>query len=509
MSRNITFSRLGKYGRLGNQCFQVAGTWGLARKHGLEFKLPRWKYSKYFNPVFSDGSTGGIRLDEKHFHHHGWAIPPRGDIDVTGYLQSEKYWSEYGCPLKLRAGFVRSIRIKNQQLLSKKCIGIQIRRGDYVNNPNYTQLSIGWFVSALQKHFPEWRSCNLVIFSDDVDYCQTHFGCLDNAHFTSELNDIECIGLMSQMQGMIISNSSFGWWGAFFAEQNYGAKIVRPSRHVEGKLAAKSDIKDLYPMRWAVHDVGSKIDLTDCTFTIPVSYDHPDREENLSLCLNALKRDFHTKVLIQEQSWNKLKFEHFRKHDENVIGFLHLHDQKFHRTKMLNQMARHATTDIVANWDADVLIPPVQILMAVMALRDGMQMVFPYDGRFARVPRKPWLKRIRDTDIGIVGKTVFAGMTERFASVGGAVMFRRADFLAHGGENERFISYGPEDVERAERFPRLGFKHTRIKGPLYHINHYVGVNSSNKNPFFAAGQRELERVRGLSDKALKNEFFVG
>lgn len=508
MSRKITFGKLGRQGRLGNQLWQIAGTWGLAKKHGMEFRLPPWKYERYFNPVFSKGSFRGVKLNERHFHHHDWNIPSRGDLEITGYLQSARYWEDYGCPLKMRAGFIRNTREKHRALLSRRCIGLQIRRGDYVNNPNYTQLTMGWFISALQKHFPDWSKCNIVIFSNDMDYCRAHFSCLDNVHFTNGLSDIESLGLMSQMQGMIISNSSFGWWGAYFAEQNFGAKVVRPSRHVEGKLAEKSDIKDLYPYRWAVHDVDSKIDLMDCTFTIPVSYDHTDREENLKLCLKSLGRDFVTNVLIQEQSGRLMKFEGFRGF-KNVVAVLHFKDQKFHRTKMLNQMARHAQTELVANWDADVLTPPMQILLSAIALREDKQMVFPYDGRFARIPRKPWMKRINETDIGVVGKTLFAGMTEGFISVGGAVMFRRKDFLAYGGENEKFISYGAEDCERVERFGKLGFKTDRIKGPLFHIDHYVGVNSCNKNPFFAANEREYKRICGMSKEQLKKEFFVG
>lgn len=505
--RRITFSRLGKQGRLGNQLFQITGTVGLGKKHGLDPVFPKWRYARYFHPHpdlrFGYHLKAHI-LRERSFHHHEWDIPSRGDVDIHGYLQSAKYFPAEDV-IRFRSGFLRIIKEKHEKLLSRKTLGLQIRRGDYVNNPNYTQLTMGYFISAMEKHFPDWEERNIVIFSDDQEYCKVHFGNLPNVSF-SRMNEVEDMALMSMMDGLIISNSSYGWWGAWFASQ-HGAKIVRPSRHVEGELAMKSNIKDLYPDEWLVHEWDSKIDLMDCTFTIPVSYDHPDREENLRLTLDQIGRDFVTNVIIQEQSGRSMKFEGFRK-SKNVIEVLHFQSRTFHRTAMLNQMARHAKTPYIANWDADMLSPPMQLLMTLKALRSGgVDVCYPYDGVFARVPRKPWFQKIRETDIGTVKKSVFQGMTEGFVSVGGAVFANRESFLRAGGENEKFISYSPEDVERSERFPRLGLVVHRVKGPIYHMDHYVGVNSCKDNPYFAAGERELERIRRMTDDQLRKEFL--
>ena len=38
----LTFNQLGRYGRLGNQMFQVAGTIGLATQHGYSYGFPEW-----------------------------------------------------------------------------------------------------------------------------------------------------------------------------------------------------------------------------------------------------------------------------------------------------------------------------------------------------------------------------------------------------------------------------------------------------------------------------------
>ena len=47
----ISFSQLGKHGRLGNQLFQIASTLGMAEKYGAEVVFPSWSYENYFDPI--------------------------------------------------------------------------------------------------------------------------------------------------------------------------------------------------------------------------------------------------------------------------------------------------------------------------------------------------------------------------------------------------------------------------------------------------------------------------
>jgi 2-polyprenyl-3-methyl-5-hydroxy-6-metoxy-1,4-benzoquinol methylase len=65
------------------------------------------------------------------------------------------------------------------------------------------------------------------------------------------------------------------------------------------------------------------------------------------------------------------------------------------------------------------------------------------------------------------------------------------------------ISYGPEDVDRWERFNRLGFNCKRIKGQLYHIEHWRGPDSCNKNPYFKSNHDELEKMRAMTNDELR------
>ena len=86
----------------------------------------------------------------------------------------------------------------------------------------------------------------------------------------------------------------------------------------------------------------------------------------------------------------------------------------FHRTKMINEMVKGIHTNYFFNWDADVVIPPMQVLYSVTLMREeGFDIVYPYDGRFARVDRKVWFNKIsKSLDAGIFAKQLFKGMLE-------------------------------------------------------------------------------------------------
>jgi hypothetical protein len=528
MSTTITMSSFGANGRLGNQLFQLASMIGLAHKFYTKLELPTWPYAKYFNSapafdrLFTDSPAGGVEAKETTFGYvEDW--PPMREharIDVWGYLQSEKYWKPYEIfirgALTFKHDFIQQVRTSLHFDDLKRPIALSVRRGDYVNNPNYHLLPIvGYYYTALETHFPDWRERDIVVFSDDIPYCRCHFSSFNNVHYSDNNSDIEDICALSQCDDFIIGNSTFSWWGAYLANRG---KVVRPVHHFNGDLKVKCSTKDYYPTEWIPHDhlnadgTHRRIDLNDVTFTIPVAYDHEDRKENLELCLRVLHRYFDTRTIVMEQAAidKPVKFNYLQKGlpgvpiNKNTYN-IYAHDA-FHRTRMLNYMMNQAATPYVFNWDADVFIPPLQILQAVELLRHSCNFVFPYKGAFARMPRAQWFTTIRDyEDIGMVKTTVFNGMnTGDAVSVGGAFGFQKSTYAELGGENENFISYGPEDVERVLRIEKLGYIIERTSGPnMYHMNHWVGPNSDTSNPYFEANNDELAKIKKMDWTQLK------
>lgn len=494
----LTTQNLGNGGRLANQIMAYMSLTGIARQFNNELVLPEdWKYSKYFQACNDRVELKRLpAFNEPHFHYHHFTAM-FDDISLNGYWQSEKYWEKHMQDVREKFSWNDS-EFSHLGKHREDGISIHIRRGDYVNNQAYAQLGIDYYIQALFENFPGWQKRAIYIFSDDPAYCKLHFSAWNNVIFSEGRSDIEDLYLMSQSKNLILSNSSYSWLGAYFAETIHGkCKVIRPVDHFAGSLA-HLDIKDFYPERWTVFELSKKINLKDVTFTIPIFFDHPDRKKNLDLSVCMLQHYFDTNIILMENK--SLSFRYM----DQYVTYVACDYGVFHRTKMLNRMARISKTEYVVNWDADVVIPPMQILAAVERLRSGADMVYPYDGTFARITRQPYFKQLEQSmDLGTVAAITFRGMYENDKkSFGGAVMWNRKRFLEAGGENENFISFGAEDYERYERAEKIGYKIERVSGALYHIDHYIGVNSSTQNPYFNHNRVEYEKVKDMSKQEL-------
>lgn len=493
-------------GNIGNRLFQYASMIGISKANGHGLSFPIISNAFKIQPIHIE-NIGGIKLKETGFHYapfDKFLIPDnQTNYDIYGYLQSEKYWVH--CKdrvlkaLEFKDELKQDIQERYSKELSKPTICISIRRGDFVDNPTYFQIPILFYISALIENFPDWQQRNILIFSDDPEYCQVHFECLPNATIVRDtaINQL-CLG--SMCDDFIISNSTFSWWMAYLAQRG---RVFRPRYNFSDAYRRNHSEKDYWPDGWTAWNP-RKLSLKDLTFTIPVQYDHPDRKQNLDLCVCMLQRDLDTKIIVGENNGDSFS------NQKKWCKYVKFNYPDFHRTKMLNEMAEMCDTAFVVNYDCDNFIPPLQIYMMAVELRNGADMVYPFDGQSARMPRETWFKSFEKyLDCGIVRDTKFMGKNggkPRLASVGHAVGFHKQRFFEGGGENENFISFGPEDVERFERFQRLGYKIKRIEGAVYHMDHWCGPDSSRRNKYFVQNHDELKKLRAMTDKELKDHI---
>lgn len=523
MSRILTFNRWGYYGRLGNQMFEMASLIGMAKKYGRVAATPEWKYRDYFKGEIK--LVDRIPFDkiedvgEPHFHHewyYWWkALKDKSadtTVSISGWLQSSKYWDHCKKDIKdffeFKEEFATPIKEKWKNVLSKPCICLGIRVGkDYVDNGNYEILPILYQISALWKHFPNWREeYNIIVFTDDFEYAKLNMDCDDERIFFAEgMSDVEQLYLGTMCTHFIIPNSTFSWWQAYLGEKE-GSVVVRPSKYFKGYLLSISDDRDFWEEHWRIHDYrGEKLAYKDVTFNIPIKYDHKDRMENMQMVEEWIWRNFDTNVVVGEQDG-----EAFKEGSYTWVQFPTGELGSFHRTRMLNVMTlEHSETPYIINFDCDNICPTMQMMMAIDILRRGeAEMVYPYDGRVARVEREKWRGKLIEggLDCGVFKNVIFKGTRPIDpSSVGHIVMWNKDVFLKIGGENEYFISYGPEDVERYERAEKLGVTIKRVRGMAYHIDHWRGVDSSGANRYFGRNYSELERLRKLSRDELLDE----
>jgi len=210
-------------GGLGNQMFQYAFARSIAEHYAAELYI---KTSELSNTprMYMLGEMFGIEADEG--SHINWKQTikephpyidgcerqyyqslPLGDYEIRGYWQNEGYFEPY-------SDLIRNEFKVDSVELSKKALIMQVRRTDYVNNFAHFYCDINWYLKALS-HF---QDIELYITSDDVDWCKRTFSNWNPKII--EGNELYQFQNMKSANRHIISNSSFGWWGAWLSNSS-------------------------------------------------------------------------------------------------------------------------------------------------------------------------------------------------------------------------------------------------------------------------------------------------
>jgi len=111
---------------------------------------------------------------------------------------------------------------------NKNSISIGVRRGDYVElnatcDIDYYRKAIRFISEKVEQPF-------FLIFSDDIAWCKENFDLNNYFHRYIDTNiDIPFADMerMSQCEHNIISNSTYGWWGAYL-NRNKNKIIISP-----------------------------------------------------------------------------------------------------------------------------------------------------------------------------------------------------------------------------------------------------------------------------------------
>jgi len=218
---------------------------------------------------------------------------------------------------------------------------------------------------------------------------------------------------------------------------------------------------------------------TELTIIIPFRIDCKERKENLDTVLFLLLKTTNAFIIILEAD---IERRYCYKEENERLDHIFVHDNTsiFHRTRYLNKLLNMSKTDIVGIWDSDVILDVAQIKEAVNAVKNEITLCYPYDGRFlflnsqqSEHAKKNVISFLNDKNLD---KIEVPSMGR--PSVGGAFIVNKQRYLKSGGENEGFYGWGPEDTERFKRMEILQEPVGHIQGPLFHLHHPRGVNST-------------------------------
>lgn len=252
-----------------------------------------------------------------------------------------------------------------------------------------------------------------------------------------------------------------------------------------------------------------KLDLKDVTFIIPLRIDNVDRLENTLVIVDFLLENFETRIKILEASGRDTGLLRKLLPKEVAIYFREDFDVIFHRTKYINQLTDLCKTTFIGLWDADVIVPVTQIQETMDLLR-SRQMDFVTPFQYKALDTSYILRDlyIQTRDMGIL-ENHQGKMKKLYAPnpIGGAFIAYRQAYVDAGMENERFYGWGRQDGDRVNRWKILGYKHKHVEGPLFHLTHERGINSTfhgpNQNDLKLA---ELQRAAAMSGTELKEEI---
>jgi hypothetical protein len=251
-------------GGLGNQLFQVATTFALAKDSNNLLKeeiVPIFPFLTDQNvsrtKSYKDNILRKIHRIQENIkflvYKERW-FPyqqlPRYSIEykdnnlmLDGYWQSYKYFDKYRDELKELFSPRDEDLLKIKQYDFKNSLSIHLRRGDYLNHPTiHLNLPISYYEEAfgIIKNF---EIENIYIFSDDIKWCKNHLTFIKgNKTFVEEEDYIE-LYIMWNCNYHIIANSSFSWWGAYLSNSK---KVICPKRWFEVD-GPKYNIDDIIP----------------------------------------------------------------------------------------------------------------------------------------------------------------------------------------------------------------------------------------------------------------------
>jgi hypothetical protein len=275
-------------GGLGNQMFQFAAGYAVAKKNNVEISLDLKRfnhrsdhdgfqlqnvfdiYSKVnflnnpvnfrfinFKEILNKINISYHKFKEPHFHYTYEILDIPKHSLLNGYWHSELYFKSCSQEIREIFSFCNKLDKKNliiaNDIIKNNSISIHIRRGDYLLKQNknlYVNLS-EYYIKAIEDSVKYYDNPKFFIFTDDPLWVTNNFN-IDFSYTICDVNNgtksFFDMHLMSLCKANIIANSSFSWWGAWL--NNNRNKIIYAPKNWFNDRSICTD--DLIPNTWKI-----------------------------------------------------------------------------------------------------------------------------------------------------------------------------------------------------------------------------------------------------------------
>lgn len=238
-------------GGLGNQLFQIAAAYAYAKDNGLELALPSsWADRPDRPPLWNsylDISKWKNIINEDQYNNAPWLIisesgfefktlPPLGNhvwfCKLLGYFQSSQYFSKYKDEIRIALQPHPLLLAESKTNLkdvsiedTDKWIVAHVRRGDYVNNPDYHLVCTSEYYNGAKDVIQERTGLKKVCWiTDDFYWVHIHLYTYGDVILSGD-SSVDFTNL-TQFRHMILSNSSYSWWASWLNPRDYKDRII-------------------------------------------------------------------------------------------------------------------------------------------------------------------------------------------------------------------------------------------------------------------------------------------
>jgi len=179
----ITFSKLGQYGRLGNQLFQYAILLSVGNKNNYEIKIPNIENKIHHNQrcllnnfnitakTLNYNDIIKYNYNEKKLDFDSSVFDIPDNCDINGYFGHYDYLREYEneiikelTPKKEIIEYNKKRILKIKEKYSDYIIvSLHIRRGDIIKNMDYNESYFTYLLKAKEKF--KNKKCKFLVFT--------------------------------------------------------------------------------------------------------------------------------------------------------------------------------------------------------------------------------------------------------------------------------------------------------------------------------------------------------
>jgi hypothetical protein len=214
---------------------------------------------------------------ERQFRFDSVALDLPGDVYLSGYWQSEKYFADIA-PI-IRSEFQpkdQQITAYAQQYVDRlrtdgPVVSLHVRRGDLAHAHEYAKTLKGpppkelanylafwgnpvsneYRTEAMSRFSPEHQ---FLVFSDtakDIEWCKQNIKTDRRLHFSDGHSDIQDMALMSACDHNILANSTFSWWAAWLNPRP-NRRVIAPKHFSAPGGKGEMVTDDLIPAGWEI-----------------------------------------------------------------------------------------------------------------------------------------------------------------------------------------------------------------------------------------------------------------